>query len=482
MKKNRIFGVVLFAIATMAFGSAFAVDAGMAQSLISHLGGTDAIGALGMSAMAFGAMGETTLGDIKSIIDGQGKAFEEFKSTNDALIKAKADGKAVGDLEAKLAKIEKDFAKGDEISAKFVAAEAEVKQAKAAAAEAKTAVEELEVKFNRQGLGSVGKEKKHDINLWARAVVDAHQKGIVNLTEAQQKSLADVAAEYKSLSVSNDSTGGYLAPSEYVREILKTVTEISPARQLARIRSTGAKSIMLPKRTGQFAAVWTAEQGARTETTGLTWGMLEIHAHEMYALIDIAQQNLEDSAFNLEQEISFESTEQFALLEGAGFVSGTGVGQMEGFLTNADVGITNSGAAATITADSLFTLKHAIKTAYARNANWALNRTTLGAVRKLKDGEGNYLWQSGLALGKPNTLDGDPYVEVPDMPSEGANAKPIAYGDFMRGYSLVDRVGMSMLRDPYTQATSGNIRFLFRRRVGGMVVMPEAIRILKCAV
>ena len=327
-----------------------------------------------------------------------------------------------------------------------------------------------------------GSGKKSDVNLWARSVVDAHTKGIVNLTQEQQKTLSDVTAEYKSLSVNNDATGGYLAPSEYVREILKTVTEISPARQLARVRTTGGKSILLPKRTGQFAAVWVAEQGARAETPGLNWGMLEIHAHEMYALIDISAQNLEDSAFNLESEISFEATEQFAVAEGAAFVSGNGVGKPEGFMVNPDVGIVNSGSAAVITADGLFSLKHAIKTAYSRNASWSLNRTTLGSVRKLKDTSGQYLWQSGLAAGKPNTLDGDPYVEVPDMPSEGANAFPVAYGDFKRAYTLVDRIAMDMLRDPFTQATSGNIRFLFRRRLGGMVTMPEAIAKLKCAV
>lgn len=426
--------------------------------------------------------GETSLSDIKGILETQGKAFEEYKSTNDKLIQAKADGKSVSDFEAKLAKLEKEMDKGEALSAKFLAAENEVKAAKAAAAEAKTAVEELEVKFNRQGLGATGAGKKSDVNLWARSVVDAHTKGIINLTQDQQKALSDVAAEYKSLSISNDATGGYLAPSEYVREIIKTVTEISPARQLARVRSTGAKSILLPKRTGQFSAVWVAEQAPRTETTGLTYGMLEIHAHEMYALIDISAQNLEDSAFNLESEISFEATEQFAVAEGAAFVSGNGVGKPEGFLVNTDVGSVNSGAASAVTADGLFTLKHSIKTAYARNANWALNRTTLGSVRKLKDTSGQYLWQSGLALGKPNTLDGDPYVEVPDMPSEGANAFPVAYGDFKRAYTLVDRVAMDMLRDPFTQATSGNIRFLFRRRLGGMVTLPEAIAKLKCAV
>lgn len=420
------------------------------------------------------------LNEVKQIIETQGKAWEEYRKTNDELIKAKADGKAVGDLEAKLAKIEKDFVTGEALSAKFTAAEAEVKQAKLAADEAKTAVEELEAKWNREGKFGQG-GKKADVNAWARAVVGAHTHGVANLTPDQQKALAAVEAEYKALGISNDASGGYLAPSEYVREIIKGVTEISPARQLARVRTTGSKSILLPKRTGQFAAQWTADQGTRSETTGMAWGMMEIHAHELYALVDISQQNLEDSAFNLEAEIQFEAVEQFAVAEGAAFVSGSGVGQPEGFLTNSDVDFTVSGSAAAVTADGLLTLKHAIKTAYARNANWAMNRTTLGSVRKLKDSNGQYLWMPGIANGKPNTIDGDPYVEVPDMPSEAANAYPVAYGDFARGYSLVDRVVMSMLRDPFTQATSGNIRFLFRRRLGGGVVLAEAIRKLKCS-
>lgn len=421
------------------------------------------------------------IAEIKSLIETHTKAVKDFQDTCDARDKAIAEGKAIGDFEARMAKAEADIVKTEAINAKMTAELLEAKKALTEAQEAKEAVESLEVRFNRQGLGGIGHKQKVDVNQWARAVVDAHTKGVVNLSQDQQKALHDVANEYKSLSVSNDTTGGYLAPSEYVREIIKTVTEISPARQLARVRTTGAKSILLPKRTGQFAAVWVAEQGTRSETTGLNWGMLEIFTHEMYALIEISEHNLEDSAFNLAGAISFEATEQFAVAEGAAFVSGTGIGKPEGFMTNSGVSSVNSGSAALITADSLFTAKHTLKTAYTRNANWVLNRTTLGAVRKLKDGNGDYLWQSGLASGKPNTLDGDPYVEVPDMPSEGANTYPIAYGDFQRAYTLVDRVAMSMLRDPYTQATSGNIRFLFRRRLGGMVVQPEAIVKIKCS-
>ncbi|MGE3741409.1 MAG: phage major capsid protein, partial [Geminicoccaceae bacterium] len=255
---------------------------------------------------------------------------------------------------------------------------------------------------------------------------------------------------------------------------------------LVRVRSTGSKSIMLPKRTGQFAARRVGEQETRSETTGLTWGMIEIVAPEMCALIDISRQNLEDSAFDLEAELRLEADEQFAVKEGAEVVSGTGVNQCEGFLTNNDVGTTVSGSAASVAdadgqADGILTLKHSIKTAYTRNASWALNRTTLGSVRKLKDGNKQYIWMPGLALGKPNTIDGDPYVEVPDMPSEGANTYPIAYGDFARAYTLVDRLAMSLQRDNLTQATSGNVRFLFWKRVGGAVTLAEAIRKLKCS-
>lgn len=436
-------------------------------------------------AMPF-VVGEVDMKEVKEIIEKQGKAFEEFKKTNDELLKAKAEGKAVGDLEAKLAKMEKDILSGEELNKKYTALEQEAKAAKLKAEETEKALNELEAKLNRRDLEGGGK-KSRDVmlvewNTWARDAVKAVVNGEINMTPEGLKSLRDMnSLVQKSLSITNDTTGGYLAPSEFVFDIIKTVTEISPARSLARVRSTAAKSIQLPKRTGQFAAVWVAEQGTRSETTGLTYGMLEIPTHEMYALVDISSQNLEDSAFNLAAEIQSESTEQFALAEGTAFVTGSGVGRPEGFVTNSSVATTNSGAAANIKADGMLTMKHTLKSAYARNATWAMNRTTLGAVRKLKDGAGNYLWVPGIASGRPNSIDGDPYVEVPDMASESASAKPIAYGDFLRGYTLVDRIAMEMLRDPYTQATSGNIRFIFRRRLGGMVVLPEAIKILVCA-
>lgn len=415
--------------------------------------------------------------DTKAAIAGVMTAFEEFKATNDARL-AEIEKKGSEDpvLTEKLDKIETTLSSYEGIGQKAALAE----QTKKALDELQEQFDALETAFKRSGTGDEP-EKKDRVNDWARAVVSAHIDGVANLSEGQRKALDAVTAEYKALNVSNATAGGYLAPIELVREIIKGETEISPVRALARVRQTAMKSVEVPKRTGQFAAQWVSEQGTKSETTGLTYGMEEIPTSEMYALIDISNQMLEDSAFNMQMEISEESSEQFALAEGTAFVTGNGVGKPEGFMVNTSVGTTNSGHATLVTADGLLSLKHAIKTAYTRNANWTMNRTTLGSTRKLKDGNGQYLWMPGIANGKPNTIDGDPYIEMPDMPSEGAGLKPVAYGDFRRAYTWVDRLMMEMLRDPYTQATAGNVRFIMRKRVGGQVTLAEAIRTLTCS-
>ncbi len=417
--------------------------------------------------------------EVKKAVEPVMTAFEAFKEANDKRLgELQTKGSADPILTEKVAKIETSLAAYDGINQKLTLVDQQQKALK----EVNGRFDAIDLKLGRiRGDVVDGEVKTSRINDWARAVVDVHTVGVMNLSDDQRKLLDDVRTEYKALSVVPDTAGGFLAPSEYVREIIKAETEISPVRSLVRVRQTAAKSIMIPKRTGQFSAVWVAEQGTKSETTGLTYGVEEIPTHEVYALIDISNQMLEDSAFSMEGEISMEASEQFAVAEGAAFVSGTGVGRPQGFLTNASVLTTNSGAATTITADGLLSLKYAIKSAYQATAAWLMARATISSVRKLKDGNGNYLWQPGLAQGRPNTLDGDPYVEVSDMPVEGAGLKPVAYGDWRRAYTWVDRIAMEMLRDPYTQATSGNVRFIVRKRVGGFVTLPEAIRVLVCS-
>lgn len=415
---------------------------------------------------------------VKEAVTPVMTAFEEFKATNDArLNEIEKKGAADTVITDKLAKIEADLSKAEDANQKLTLLDKQQK----ALDELQKQFDQVEVMLKRATGGGNQETKQNRVGDWARAVVTAHTMGVANLAEDQRKLLDDIRTEYKALSVVPDTAGGYLAPSEYVREIIKAETEISPVRSLVRVRQTAAKSVQIPKRTGQFAAVWVAEQGTKSETTGLTYGLEEIPTSELYALVDISNQMLEDSAFSMDGEISMEAAEQFAVAEGAAFVSGSGVGKPQGFLTNANVSTTNSGAATTITADGLLSLKYAIKSAYQASASWVMKRATISSVRKLKDGNGNYLWQPGLAQGRPNTLDGDPYVEVADMPSEGAGLKPVAYGDWRRAYTWIDRISMEMLRDPYTQATSGNVRFIVRKRVGGQVTLAEAIRVLVCS-
>ena len=253
---------------------------------------------------------------------------------------------------------------------------------------------------------------------------------------------------------------------------------MSPIRNIARVRQTSNRSVQVPTRTGTFSATFVAETGTRSETTGLTYGMEEITAHELYALVDISEQDVEDSAFNMESELSGEFAMQFAKAEGTAFVNGTSAGQPEGFMTNSSVGTTNSGAGAALTANGLIDLYSAVKTDYARNGTFVFNRATLGKIRQLVDSNGSYVFQAGFSLqvGVPNTILGQPYIEAPDMPDVGSSAKPVAFGDFNRAYMIVDRVALAILRDPFTQATSGTIRYVARRRLGGQVVMAEAIR------
>ena len=171
---------------------------------------------------------------------------------------------------------------------------------------------------------------------------------------------------------------------------------------------------------------------------------------------------------------------QFAKAEGTAFVSGSSVGRPQGFTdSTAGVGSTNSGSGSALTANGLLDLVYAIKSDYLSNSRFVMNRGTFGSLLKLEDGEGQKIFHVGMTLvgGAPNTILGYPYVLATDMPDIGGSAKPIAFGDFNRAYTIVDRVQMSILRDPFSQATSGNVRYVARKRVGGAVVLAEAIRL-----
>jgi len=400
--------------------------------------------------------------DIKNAIQDLGQTFNEFKKVNDERLEQIEKGESSAYNEEKLSKLEAKLDSYEEMNQKLTIAEQNAEQIK-------EQVSKIETMVTRPDSGFESKQVDEYLNAFDKYC----RKGVEGLD----------SMEKKALTVSNDTTGGYLAPPEYVRELLKTITEISPIRSIARVRTTGQRSIQIPKRDGQFAAQWVSESGTRSETTGYTVGLEELPAHEMYALVDISEQDLEDTVFDLEAEMQSEFAEQFAKAEGAAFVSGNSVGKPHGFMDASGVGSVDSGNATAVTADGLISLVHNIKSDYTRNGTFVFNRATLASIRKLKDTAGQYVFQTGMMLGgnMVNTILGHPYVEATDMPSEGADTFPVAFGDFRRAYMIVDRVNLAVLRDPFTQATTGNVRYIARKRVGGQVVQAEAINKLKCS-
>lgn len=285
--------------------------------------------------------------------------------------------------------------------------------------------------------------------------------------------------ERKVMTISDPATGGFLAPAEYTAEIIKGIVEYSPLRSVARVVQTRARSKQWPKKTGSASASWVGEIGTRSETTNPKYGLEEIPTHELYALAVVSRQDLEDSAFNLEAELRNEFAEQFGVAEGTAFIAGNGVNKPQGILTHPDVtgftGVTTSGK---VVADDLKQVFYLLKEPYARNAVWLWNRKTTLAISLLKDsGTGAYLWRPGLEAGTPPNVLGRPYIECPDMPEEGSSAKAVAVGDFSKAYIIVDRLDIEIMPDPYTSKSTGCIEFSARKRVGGQVVLPEAVKI-----
>ena len=332
--------------------------------------------------------------------------------------------------------------------------------------------EELEEKMNsleadfRRGIGGEEKAAKTQELKGFEVLL---KKGLVNTRGSE---------EFKYLRSDNNEDGGYLAPYEYMNEIIKKITEISPVRSVARVIPTSSKEVRIGKRTGLVSGSWVGEgQGASQSNS--TYGDEVLRAEKMMVYTDITLELLRDSAFDMRREITSDIAEDFSKLEGTAFISGNGVSKPEGLLTNTDVGFVVSGNATGLTADALYEIQGEIPTGY--NLTWMFNRKTLHRhIRTLKDGSGQYLFQPNLGSGDmPNTVAGLPYVLANDMPDVGAGLFPIIVGDYRKAYYIVDNQNIEFLEDPYTQATSGKRRFIVFKRTGGQVVLAEALKKLK---
>lgn len=301
------------------------------------------------------------------------------------------------------------------------------------------------------------------------------------------------ALEVKAMSVGSNPDGGYTVPFETESAIGERLALISPIRGIAGVRQISANVYKKPFMTAGPAAGWVGETDVRAQTASATLAELQFPAMELYAQPAATATLLEDSAVNIDEWLAGEVEQVFATQEGAAFVTGDGTNKPKGFLqyttvAEASWAWTKIGYVATGTAgafdpaapiDAVIDLVYALKAGYRQNAAFVMNRKTQAAVRKLKDADGQYLWQPPTQQDGHATLLTYPLVEAEDMPDIAANAFAIAFGDFKRGYLIVDRQGVRVLRDPFT--AKPYVLFYTTKRVGGGVQDFDAIKLLKFA-
>ena len=291
--------------------------------------------------------------------------------------------------------------------------------------------------------------------------------------------------------LSEGGSGGYIVPPETERVIDLALTHASPMREICTVQTIGSSGYQKPVATAGVTAGWAAQTAARPETDEGTLTLLQFPAADLYASPAATQALLDDAFVNLDDWLAAECEDAFAAQETHAFVNGTGSGQPKGFLSYAaapdasaawgQLGYVATGAAGAFPSgdpvDCLIDLVYTPRAQFRAGGRFVMNRRTTAMVRKFKDGEGDYIWTPGIAPGQPSSLCGYPITELETMPDVAADACAIAFGDFAKGYLIVDRAGVRVLRDPYSQKPY--VLFYTTKRVGGGVQNFNAIKLLK---
>lgn len=386
------------------------------------------------------------------------RAFEAFKETNDERLYA-LERRGIADpiIEEKLSRIDR------------------------ALDENRRVVDELALKSARPPLGGgavrTGAAREH------AAQFEAYVR------KGEPGRLRDL--ESKALSVGSDPDGGYLVPDETERAVNRALKDISPIRAIAGVRQVSGSVYKRPFATSGPETGWVAEAAARDQTDTPTLAELSFPTMELYAMPAATSSLLDDSAVNIDEWLAEEVRIAFAEQEGTAFVTGNGTNKPKGFLdytkvangswTWGNVGFVATGADGAFPSSSpgdvLIDLMYAVKSGYRANAHFVMNRATQSVIRKLKDSDGAYLWQPSTRPGEAPSLMGFPVAESEDMPDIDSDSYSIAFGDFRRGYLIVDRAGVRVLRDPYS--AKPYVLFYTTKRVGGGVVNFEALKLLK---
>jgi HK97 family phage major capsid protein len=296
------------------------------------------------------------------------------------------------------------------------------------------------------------------------------------------------AEELKALSVGSDPDGGYVVNPDLSGRIVAKVFETSPLRAYASVQVISTDALEGLFDLNEAASGWVGETEARAETGTPALGKWRIPTHELYAKPTATQKLLDDGEIDMEAWLATKVAEKFARDEATAFVSGNGVGKPRGFLDYASgttlpgtierfkSGVNGGFATDGTGSDVLISALYGLKAPYRANAVWAMNRSTTAAVRKIKDSDGAYIWQAGLAAGQPATLLGYPVASFEDMPALATGSLSIAVADWRETYQIVDRIGIRTLRDPFS--AKPYVEFYTTKRVGGDVVNFEAIKLV----
>ena len=402
------------------------------------------------------------LTEVQSAAETLARAFEEYKSTNDqrlAEIERRGGSDALHD--DKLGRLDKVINRlQDDVS------------------QVKTAL-------RRPALGAAAAKLQESGDEYKQSFMRYVTKGAEQEIQTLQT---------KDLSVVNDPAGGYMVPVEMSARIVQRQHDTTPMRQIASIMNITSEAVEMLRDTNEPDASWASELAARTDTAEGTIGRIRIPAHELYAQPRATQKLLDDAVINVEEWLINKVADKFSRRENSAFVTGDGVAQPRGFAsytTQATGDATRSwgvlehvvtgadGAfAASNPADALIGLLHKLPVGYMPGAVWLLPRSVAELIRKFKENTTNaYLWQPGLQQGAPASLLGFPLHLAEDMPAPAAGSLSVAFGNFFEGYTIVDRVGIRVLRDPYTAAPF--VRFRCSKRVGGDVTNFEAVKFLK---
>lgn len=408
-------------------------------------------------------------GDVGAAFDDFMRSFEAFKSENDT----------------RLHNIERRSAD--------VLSDQKVERINSALTEQKRVLDELVLRGRRPSLGtslgtSLGGAKHFPTGaeLEHRSAFDAYVRS------GESSGLKRLEGKALSVSTGGGADGGYLVPEETEREIGRRLANISPIRAIAGYRQVSSNVYRKPFLITGAATGWVGETTARnTPTTSPTLAELAFPTVELYAMPAATQTLLDDSAVNIDEWIAAEVDTVFAEQEGAAFVTGDGTNKPRGFLNYDKVtesswewnklGFVITGADAEFPeenpSDPLVDLVYALKAGYRQNGTFVMNRRTQGEIRKLKDENGHYLWTPPAQAGAPATLMGFPIAEAEDMPDMAEDSYSIAFGNFRRGYLVIDRQGVRVLRDPYS--SKPYVLFYVTKRVGGGVQDFDAIKLLK---